>query len=682
MQFGSTGEAHQGSWPAHAALSVRDRLSGFTLAGKNGVRLPIATKLILSFLLVIAVISAVFIVVGVELIGDRIVAEAQENVHHDLNAAREIYLSELGHINDVVRLTADRFFLKSALISGNIEPATDELIQVKESEGLDTLTITDAAGNVLVRTSNVGLAGDNQRHDELVRAVLSRREPVAATSIVSADDLRKESPLLADQACCKLIDTPLARVRDDTELTAGMMLRAAAPIFDQQNHIVGVVSGGVLLNRNFEIVDKVKQTVFEDLQYAGKDIGTATIFQDDVRISTNVRNTDGSRAIGTRVSEEVYNQVVQEGESWIGRAYVVNDWYITAYEPIRNVNNDIIGILYVGILEQKYADVRSRTVLAFLAITLMGVVGSMLLSYPISRRISVPIKTLVSASREIARGNLDARVEITSSDELGELADSFNAMASALKQRDEQLKEFTRSRIMESERLALIGQLAANVAHELNNPLQGIVTYSHLLLERTPGDNSTTQSVEKIVTQADRCRDIIRGLLDFSRQRKPDKTVCNINSVLQNCISLIENQALFLNIEIKEELEENLPLVVIDPSQIERVFINLIINAAEAMDGSGQLTLTTRFDPVAHFIEVHFSDTGPGIPEENLERIFDPFFTTKDVRHGTGLGLAISYGIIKEHSGTISVDSEVGNGTTFLIRLPVTTEEEDENSGR
>jgi two-component system NtrC family sensor kinase len=456
-----------------------------------------------------------------------------------------------------------------------------------------------------------------------------------------------------------------------------MMLKAAAPIIDDQGDLIGVVYGGVLLNQSYAIVDEIKQTVFQGLTYGGQDIGTATIFQDDVRISTNVRNEDGSRAIATRIQEEVYNRVVGEG-----RAYVVNNWYITAYEPIRDSTGGIIGILYVGLLEQKYVDIRRETVLIFLAITLLGALVCMALSYFIARRISVPIGRLASASREVAKGNLDAKVQITSSDEMGELADAFNVMAVALKERDERLRDFATKRIMESERLALIGQLSANVAHELNNPLQGIVTYSHLLLERQPPEDSSTEFIQKIVTQANRCRDIIRGLLDFSRQRKPDKTVCDVNSVLQQCVSLVEDQALFLNIQLEESLQDDIPMAVIDPSQIERVFMNMIINAAEAMEDGGQLTLATHYDPAHRLIEVKFRDTGHGIPEENLERIFDPFFTTKDAGHGTGLGLAISYGIVKEHLGSISVESVAGKGTTFTIRLPVTTEEEGQGNGR
>ncbi|MGA9398231.1 MAG: ATP-binding protein, partial [Anaerolineaceae bacterium] len=234
-------------------------------------------------------------------------------------------------------------------------------------------------------------------------------------------------------------------------------------------------------------------------------------------------------------------------------------------------------------------------------------------------------------------------------------------------------QEYTKSKIMESERLALIGQLAANVAHELNNPLVGIVTYSHLLLEKLAPDDPSRDGLIKIVTQANRTRDIIKGLLDFSRQQKPDKILCNLNDVITGCISLLEDQAIFHNIHIVKSFAPDLPLVVIDPSQMERVFINLMLNAAEAMDGNGKLSITSIYDRGNDAIELRFSDTGPGISEENIGKIFDPFFTTKDTGHGVGLGLAISYGIIKEHKGTISVESKHKKGTTFIIRLPIST---------
>lgn len=645
--------------------------TGFFFRLRN-IRVQIGVKLILSYLLVIIFISGVFMVVGIRLVSSLVLSEAQEKVRNDLNSAREIYRSELTHIDDTVRNTANRFFLRDALLSGDLDFAFDELNRIKESEKLDELAITDPYGYVILRTCNPERSGDNQGHDEIIHRVLYSKESISGTIIVSGEDLKQATPELADQAHIQLIDTPLARERSATEVTDGMLLKAAAPIFDYAGNLMGVVYGGVMLNKNYKIVDKVKQTVYENVIYKGQDVGTATIFMDDVRISTNVTNEDGTRAIGTRVSEEVYDRVIIQGEPWIDRAYVVNKWYITAYEPIHDVYGRVIGILYVGVLEQKYLDIQQRASLTFLGITIAGAVVSLVASYFIARGIHIPIRKLVRASKEVAAGNLDTRVDVHTNDDLQYLADSFNTMAQALKKRDDQLRDFTTRRIMESERLALVGQLSANIAHELNNPLQGIVTFSHLLLEDQICNDATTRfSLEKIVGQANRCRDIIRGLLDFSRQRKPEKALTNINEVLHECVSLVEHQALFHNIFVIKYFQEDLPMAIIDHAQIERVFINMIVNAAEAMEGSGHLTISTRYNPEKEFIEIAFSDTGPGISEENLKKIFDPFFTTKDIGHGTGLGLAISYGIVKGHRGSISVDSEVGRGTTFIVGLPV-----------
>ncbi|OQY27220.1 MAG: hypothetical protein B6I38_10365, partial [Anaerolineaceae bacterium 4572_5.1] len=502
----------------------------------GNIRITISTKLILGYLLVIVFISAVFMVIGVRLINDLVLSEAQEKVRNDLNAAREIYLGQQTHIYDVVNLTAKRFCLRDALVVENREQVTAVLLSVQQEAEIDFLVATDPYGYVVARSGNPDLVGDNQGYDEIVQAVLSQERTIAATALIANEDLAKESPLLAEKAHIEFIDTDLARDREETEETSGMVIKAAAPIYDSTGDFIGVLYGGVLLNRNYEIVDKIKQTVYENIKYKDQDVGTATIFQDDLRISTNVRNEDGSRAIGTRVSEEVYNQVIVKGEPWIDRAYVVNSWYITAYEPIRDMYDRIIGILYVGVLEQKYLDIQRRSTLTFLGISVAGSLISMVMSYVLAQSILKPVYKLVAASKEVAEGNLEAKVDIRTNDELQYLADTFNSMSAALQKRDEQLKEFTTQKVMESERLALVGQLSANIAHELNNPLQGIVTFAYLLLEdNSCEDPNTRYSLEKIAGQANRCRDIIRGLLDFSRQRRPDKTHCNVNEVLNEC---------------------------------------------------------------------------------------------------------------------------------------------------
>ena len=276
--------------------------------------------------------------------------------------------------------------------------------------------------------------------DEVIKSVMDTKETVTATTILSEAVLQSESPVLAEKARFNIIDTPKARPSTKTEETSGMALVSASPVFDSSQNLIGILYGGLLLNRNYDLVDKVKQTVFQNVVYKGKDIGTATIFQDDVRISTNVLNSDGARAVGTRIAEDVYNKVVVEGEPWTGRAYVVNDWYITAYEPIRNVVGDVVGILYVGILEQKYLDIRNQAIFAFVIISAIVVLFSIGLSYILSRSISVPVHRLVIASKELSNGNLEVKVEKSSNDEIGLLADAYNSMANALRERDERLK--------------------------------------------------------------------------------------------------------------------------------------------------------------------------------------------------------------------------------------------------
>ncbi|MFA5191509.1 MAG: cache domain-containing protein [Verrucomicrobiia bacterium] len=643
---------------------------GFSLAALRRMRVTIATKLIVGFLLVCLIVGITFGVVGIHIIGGLVVEEAQEKVRTDLNVAREIYLNHLDRISDKVRFVANRFSVRDGMVQRDRTKLLGMLASVREREKLDVLGIVDAFGRVLLRTSNPASFGDDQSGDSLIAHVLKNHEPVAASCIMTGDQLSKESTALAERARFEIVPTPKARARTEREETSGLMLKAAAPIFDSENRFIGVAYGGILLNRNFEMVDKIKQTVFQDVKYRGEDIGAATIFQDDLRISTNTQNLDGSRAVGSRAPEDVYAEVAGRGGRWSGRAYGVNTWYLIVCDPIRDLNNRIIGMLSVGIREEKYTDTRMKATVAFVAITLAGGAASMCLFYFIARNISVSVHKLVLASREVARGNLDACVELASRDELHELADTFNSMASSLKKRDEKLKEFARKKIMQSERLAVIGQLAAGVAHEMNNPLTGIVTYSHLLLERADVPENTREFLRKITIQADRCRSIVRGLLDFSRPKKPDKRPCNLNQVLQECVALVENQSLFHNIEVRKDFQKDLPYVIVDPSLIQQVFMNLIINAAEAMDGKGHLNLMTRLETDGEWVEIAFADSGHGISEENLERIFNPFFTTKEVGHGTGLGLAISFGIVKEHEGTIAVESEMGKGATFTVRLP------------
>ena len=617
----------------------------------------------------IVVAGLVTTIVGVHLIGDRIVKQAQEKVELDLNSAREEYKNKIREIQASVRLTAIRFFLIDAILKNDVKRLEVELKKIRKRELLDILTLTDKDGRVLIRTRNPEAYGDSQVGDELVREVIHKREMVASTQIISKEELLKEGEDLAKQAHIEFISTPKAKPRPEKEENSGMMIKAAAPVFDYNGNLIGILYGGTLLNRNYEIVDKIKDIVYRGETYRGKDIGTATIFQGDLRISTNVERKDGTRAIGTRVSKEVNNQVLVKGKPWFDRAFVVNNWYITAYEPIRNIKDEVIGILYVGILEEKFLDMKRQTMLTFLGITFVGIVIAFAISCLLGNSIAKPIRLLVSASNKFAKGDLDHRVEYRNGDEIGELGTAFNYMLDSIKERDERLKEYTKKEIMKSERLAMVGQLAAGVAHEINNPLGSILIYSHLLIEDLEKEDPRRGNIEKIVNQATRCKKIVKGLLDFSRQTEPEMKLSDINTIVKEVLSLVERQVMFHNIKVIKKLSPDLPTILLDKNQIQQVLMNIILNAVEAMDGQGKLTVETFSDE--EYVKTKFTDTGCGISEENMKKLFQPFFTTKETGHGTGLGLSISYGIIRKHNGKISVSSKIGKGSTFTIVLPV-----------
>jgi len=315
------------------------------------------------------------------------------------------------------------------------------------------------------------------------------------------------------------------------------------------------------------------------------------------------------------------------------------------------------------------------------------IILSLLLSLLLTRFVNRPIRKLLAATKTAAHGNLDQTVSIRSHDELGELSGSFNNMISELKRSRDAIEEWTQTlehrvrertqelqqvqdQLIRAGKMAALGELAAGVAHEINNPLTGVLTFSSLMLKKVDENNPWKKDLENIVQQTTRCRNIVRGLLDFARQRKPDKKEWDIHTLIDRTVTLVENQARFQNIKIVKEFKTDIGMLFVDGDQIQQVFMNIIINAADAMAGDGG-TLTIKTNMKDGTAEVSFTDTGCGMPKEHLSKLFAPFFTTKETGKGTGLGLAISYGIIQSHNGEIDVESEVGKGSTFRIRLPI-----------
>ena len=237
--------------------------------------------------------------------------------------------------------------------------------------------------------------------------------------------------------------------------------------------------------------------------------------------------------------------------------------------------------------------------------------------------------------------------------------------------------EAAQAQLVHSDKIASLGRMSAGVAHEINNPLAGILIYAELLQRDLAADAAHRENIEVIINQTMRCQQIVHRLLDFSRQSLGDKKLFDANDIIHRCVELISHQAFFHNIKVIQELDPFLPQIVGDPGQLQQVFSNLLLNAADAMNGQGRITVASRPMPQGDGIILTFTDTGCGIPPEIRDKIFEPFFTTKPPGKGTGLGLSIVYGVIQRHGGTITADSPPGGGTTFTIRLPLETRDHE-----
>lgn len=301
--------------------------------------------------------------------------------------------------------------------------------------------------------------------------------------------------------------------------------------------------------------------------------------------------------------------------------------------------------------------------------------------------VNQPVKHLLRHTKLLAQGELNASVPHFSTHELGELANAFNDMTMNLKKARVELEDWGKNletkveertrelkaiqaQLVRSEKLASLGELVAGIAHEINNPLTGIMVFASLAGKNPKLPPELKTDMEMITRETERCAKIVKGLLEFSKESHPQKKPSSINDIMDLTIALVENQSSFHDINIVRYYDMEIPLLLIDPHQIEQVFVNILLNASHAMPDGGNLTITTGIDSERGYARIDISDTGHGIPEHNLEKIFDPFFTTKENR-GTGLGLSVSYGIIDSHGGKIEVKSKVGSGTTFTIRLPL-----------
>jgi len=593
---------------------------------------PLKIRILISFLAIIVVLSVLIATSASYVIKTEIIDRAQTKVKNDLNFAWEVYRQETEIIENAVRFTALRFFIRDAILENDIETLKNKLGEIRKAESLDILTLTDKEGQVIVRARNRLVTGDNQANDELVSQVLTGQKTISATQIISNEELSKESTELARQAYVKFIITPKARPTSQIEQTSAMCIKAASPVLDYEGNLIGVLYGGIILNRNYSIVDKVKDIVYQGRKYDGKDIGTVTIFQKDLRISTNVKNKDNRRAIGTRVSEEVYNCVLGKGLPWVNSAFVVNDWYKTAYEPIKNTNGQIIGML--------------------------------------------PLTNVLDATAKLSTGELGHMVETkTGVTELNALAQSFNEMSIRLEQRD---KSLTLSNEMLADLNKRYIDLIGFVSHELKGIVATIVMNVCSVRDNLLGEINEKQ--KKALDGASRSLDYltatVKKFLNLGKIEKGEletkKTTVEIKKdVFDVAVNSLSTIAARKNITINNDIDAGLK-VNTDLGLMQVVPNNLIINAIKYSLENGNVILSSRMLENDTEIEI-YNDSVP-IRDDQKGKLFKRFSRLNNPAamnvKGTGLGLFITKQIIEKHGGRIWVEPRE-NGNSFIFQLPI-----------
>ncbi|NGN98021.1 two-component sensor histidine kinase [Grimontia sp. S25] len=529
--------------------------------------------------------------------------------------------------------------------------------------------------------------------------------------VMSDIELEAITPDLSSRAEIPLLNEQVIESR-------GLISRSLLPLFNEAGELEWIIDGGILLNNSTELVDRIRDLVFPEGTLPDASVGTVTLFMDDIRVSTNVpldSDNKFGRAIGTRVSDEVRKSVLENGDVWVNRAYVYDAWYISAYKPIRDFNNRVIGMLYTGYLEWPLISryLTNLVELGFGILATLFVTG--FLVYRGAKDLFRPIERIHRVVR-LVRFDQDARIGKLGLDpqhELAILARQFDTMLDQLKQQNEAIRqnaleledkvkertaslhetteelrqnitllEQTRSKLLLNEKLAALGELTAGIAHEINNPT-AVILGNIELMEYELGKNATLVSEEMsaVLEQIDRIRNITRSLLQYSRQGgvQDEITWQHVNPVIEESVTLVRSGTKKSDVEVVTELNAKC-CVEINRHQLLQVLVNLQMNGVHAMNDRGKLVvrssdwLDENGNPIGATISVQ--DFGCGIANENLTKIFDPFFTTR--RSGTGLGLAVTHGIVSGLGGEIKVESELGEGTTFTLYLREKIQTDDE----
>ncbi|MBU1086774.1 MAG: cache domain-containing protein [Candidatus Omnitrophica bacterium] len=602
-------------------------------------------RIFLSFFSLIIVLGVSIAMLGAYILKKDIIEKAQQEVKNNLQTARSVYDNQISAMRQAFELICD----------------TADLSQFQQKIGLDYMY-------------QVSL---DQKQRVISPIVLRAFEgkAIGGTRIIETQELIQINQELADKSKINILPTSKAIATDRKILEQAMTIEYALPLQDKAGKVIKVIYGGKIINRDFALVDNIRDLVFQNKVYEGKSVGTVTIFQDDVRIATNVLTDKNQRAVGTRISEVVYNEVLKKGGTWVDRAFVVNAWYLTAYEPIRDIDNRIIGVLYVGVLEKPFVDTERAIVLAFFTIICAAGVLAAILALILTAAITKPMTMILRATSKIASGDLQHRVKTNSPlKELRELADAFNIMSSKLDEREKSL-------IVSNNKLEVLNRnyldLVGFVSHELKGILSSIVLNAYNLRKEFLGPMNEAQkkALVSMSRNLDYLSATVKNFLNLSRIEKDEimlkKTMANLKEqIFDVSIESFLQLAQEKNMTIDAQINPNI-VINMDVGLIQIVANNLLSNAIKYGAQGGIIRITTQVK--SSMVEVEVYNDGRPIASIDTDKLFKKFsrliYAGMEKVKGTGIGLFITQKIIEQHGGEIWVEPKnAGNSFKFTIK--------------
>lgn len=595
-------------------------------------------------------------------------------VNSDLTVARQ-YLARL------LETAGERVdaLSRSVAYAAAAEPAA-LLDEQRRQMGLDFLYLADPAGHPLAASPPDARAAPP---GPLIDGALEGRAGTGIEIFGNAE-LAALDPALAARARLPLVPTPNAVPTGRLEEDRGLVVLTAvpAPLPDGRQ---GILVGGLLLNQNLVFIDTINDLVYRAGSLPEGSQGTATLFLDDVRISTNVRLFEGSRALGTRVSASVRERVLGRGETWLDSAFVVNDWYVSAYEPILDSSGARVGMLYVGFLEAPFTAARRTTLwlvgLGFLAVTAISIPVFLHWAGGVFR----PLEQMSDTIARVEGGDLGARSGVGErSDEVGRVAGHLDHLLDLLQERDAELRrwndelsarvEDTTRKLIVSEKLAAIGEITAAAAHEINNPVAVLQGNLDLLREiMGPRAGGAATEFRLMDEQIQRISQIVNRLLQFARPEEYAGWAARTDprDTVADCLPLVRHLLSRSGVTLRQDGQVGRQ-VLMNRTELQQVLVNLIVNAIHAMPAGGEIvvTLSDADEGGTPGVRIAVADQGVGMDAATLARIFEPFFTTRAGAGGTGLGLSICRTLVERQGGRIDAASSPGRGTTFTLWLP------------